>query len=116
MQGDFYTTGKYREKGTQPFDMEKAIIEQPTYVLFNGSEGALTKGPFNALPINSAAMSPSRFSAVCRSDGGSPIKESTRSGGMSLTLIHRLDKARRRAPLSPERGGTASSKVTERRS
>ncbi|MBO9718268.1 MAG: nitrite reductase, copper-containing [Pseudoxanthomonas sp.] len=42
MQGDFYTTGKYREKGHQPFDMEKAIIEQPTYVLFNGSEGALT--------------------------------------------------------------------------
>lgn len=42
MQGDFYTTGKYREKGTQPFDMEKAIDERPTYVLFNGSEGALT--------------------------------------------------------------------------
>ncbi|MRD48999.1 nitrite reductase, copper-containing [Caenimonas koreensis DSM 17982] len=42
MQGDFYTTGKYREKGTQPFDMEKAIAEQPTYVLFNGAEGALT--------------------------------------------------------------------------
>jgi nitrite reductase (NO-forming) len=42
MQGDFYTTGKYREKGSQPFDMEKAIDEHPTYVLFNGSEGALT--------------------------------------------------------------------------
>ncbi|HWK85253.1 MAG TPA: copper-containing nitrite reductase [Caldimonas sp.] len=42
MQGDFYTTGKYREKGLQPFDMEKAIEERPTYVLFNGSEGALT--------------------------------------------------------------------------
>ena len=42
MQGDFYTTGKYREKGLQPFDMEKAIEEHPTYVLFNGSEGALT--------------------------------------------------------------------------
>jgi len=42
MQGDFYTTGKYREKGQQPFDMEKAIAEQPTYVLFNGAEGALT--------------------------------------------------------------------------
>ena len=35
MQGDFYTTGKYREKGLQPFDMEKAIDERPTYVLFN---------------------------------------------------------------------------------
>ncbi|GAA5077359.1 copper-containing nitrite reductase [Lysobacter panacisoli] len=42
MQGDFYTTGKYREKGHQPFDMEKAIDEHPTYVLFNGTEGALT--------------------------------------------------------------------------
>jgi nitrite reductase (NO-forming) len=50
MQGDFYTTGKYREKGLQPFDMEKAIIEQPTYVLFNGSEGALTGD--NALVAN----------------------------------------------------------------
>ncbi len=42
MQGDFYTTGKYREKGHQPFDMEKAIDEHPTYVLFNGSEGSMT--------------------------------------------------------------------------
>jgi nitrite reductase (NO-forming) len=42
MQGDFYTTGRYREKGHQPFDMEKAIDEHPTYVLFNGSEGSLT--------------------------------------------------------------------------
>src|SRR6478752_654763 len=42
MQGDFYTTGKYREKGSQPFDMEKAIDEKPTYVLFNGAEGSLT--------------------------------------------------------------------------
>jgi len=42
MQGDFYTTGKYREKGLQPFDMEKAIDEKPTYVLFNGAEGAMT--------------------------------------------------------------------------
>jgi len=42
MQGDFYTAGKYREKGHQAFDMEKAIDEHPTYVLFNGKEGALT--------------------------------------------------------------------------
>lgn len=42
MQGDFYTTGKYREKGHQGFDMEKAIEEHPTYVLFNGMEGSLT--------------------------------------------------------------------------
>jgi nitrite reductase (NO-forming) len=41
MQGDFYTVGKYREKGLQPFDMQKAIQEQATYVLFNGSENAL---------------------------------------------------------------------------
>jgi len=42
MQGDFDTAGKHREKGDQPFDMEKAIAEQPTYVLFNGAEGAMT--------------------------------------------------------------------------
>ena len=41
MQGDFYTVGSYREKGAQPFDMQKAIDERATYVLFNGSEGAL---------------------------------------------------------------------------
>ena len=41
MQGDFYTVGKYRERGHQDFDMQKAIDEKPTYVLFNGSEGAL---------------------------------------------------------------------------
>lgn len=41
MQGDFYTVGKYREKGHQAFDMQKAIEENATYVLFNGSEGAL---------------------------------------------------------------------------
>jgi nitrite reductase (NO-forming) len=41
VQGDFYTVGKYREKGLQPFDMQKAIDEHATYVVFNGSEGAL---------------------------------------------------------------------------
>src|SRR5678815_1860444 len=44
MQGDFYTVGKYREKGQALFDMQKAIDENPTYVLFNGAESALT-GP-----------------------------------------------------------------------
>jgi nitrite reductase (NO-forming) len=44
MQGDLYTVGKYREKGYQAFDMQKAIDERPTYVLFNGAESALT-GP-----------------------------------------------------------------------
>jgi len=44
MQGDFYTVGKYREKGQQPFDMQKAIDENPTYVLFNGAETSMT-GP-----------------------------------------------------------------------
>ena len=40
-QGDFYTVGKYREKGAQAFDMQKAIDENATYVVFNGSEGAM---------------------------------------------------------------------------
>jgi nitrite reductase (NO-forming) len=42
MQGDFYTAGAYHEKGLQLFDTQKAIDEKPTYVLFNGAEGALT--------------------------------------------------------------------------
>ncbi|MBX5482842.1 MAG: nitrite reductase, copper-containing [Myxococcaceae bacterium] len=42
MQGDFYTQGETGAAGLQPFDMEKAIAEQPTYVLFNGRMGALT--------------------------------------------------------------------------
>lgn len=41
VQGDFYTVGKYRERGAQPFDMQKGIDENPTYIVFNGSEGAL---------------------------------------------------------------------------
>lgn len=42
MQGDFYTKGNYGQAGYQPFDMEKAIKEQPDYVVFNGAVGALT--------------------------------------------------------------------------
>ncbi len=41
MQSEFYTSGHYGEEGLQPFDMEKAIDERPTYVVFNGSVGAL---------------------------------------------------------------------------
>src|SRR5262245_5927052 len=41
VQGDFYTQGSFKAPGLQPFDMEKAIAEQPTYVLFNGRDGAL---------------------------------------------------------------------------
>ena len=41
MQSDFYTKGLHHEKGHQPFDMEKAIDEHPTYVVFNGAEGSL---------------------------------------------------------------------------
>ena len=42
VQGDFYTPGDYRAIGDQPFDMERAIDEDPSYVLFNGRDGALT--------------------------------------------------------------------------
>jgi nitrite reductase (NO-forming) len=42
MQGDFYTTTRYREKGHAPFDMQRAIDENATYVLFNGAETSLT--------------------------------------------------------------------------
>ncbi|MEZ5008770.1 MAG: copper-containing nitrite reductase [Chitinophagales bacterium] len=42
MQGDFYTVGKYGERGQQSFSMEKAMEENPDYVVFNGSVGSLT--------------------------------------------------------------------------
>jgi nitrite reductase (NO-forming) len=41
VQGDFYTAGPYGQAGHQPFSLEKALREQPDYVLFNGSVGAL---------------------------------------------------------------------------
>ncbi|ARS35186.1 copper-containing nitrite reductase [Pontibacter actiniarum] len=41
MQGDFYTKGGFGDAGLQPFDMGKALNEDPTYVVFNGSVGAL---------------------------------------------------------------------------
>lgn len=50
VQGDFYTTGTYHEPGLQSFDMQKLVLEQPTYVLFNGREGSLTGD--NALKSN----------------------------------------------------------------
>lgn len=41
VQSEFYTKGKNGDKGLQPFDMEKAIKEQPEYIVFNGSTGAI---------------------------------------------------------------------------
>jgi nitrite reductase (NO-forming) len=41
MQSEFYTKGKFGEEGLQPFDMEKAVDERPTYVVFNGAVGSL---------------------------------------------------------------------------
>lgn len=42
MQGEFYTKGKNGDPGLQPFDMDKAVKEQPEYVVFNGSVGSTT--------------------------------------------------------------------------
>lgn len=41
-QGDFYTKGNYGESGLQQFNMDKALKEQPDYVVFNGQVGALS--------------------------------------------------------------------------
>ncbi|WP_323175785.1 copper-containing nitrite reductase [Neisseria cinerea] len=41
VQGDFYTKGKKGAQGLQPFDMDKAVAEQPEYVVFNGHVGAI---------------------------------------------------------------------------
>ncbi|WP_117883142.1 copper-containing nitrite reductase [Aureibaculum luteum] len=41
MQGEFYTPGEIGDRGLQPFDMKRAIKEDPNYVVFNGSTDAL---------------------------------------------------------------------------
>lgn len=40
MQSEFYTRGRYGDAGLQPFDMQKAMDENPDYVVFNGSVGS----------------------------------------------------------------------------
>lgn len=51
MQSEFYTTGAFSEKGLQSFDMDKAVREEPEYVVFNGRVGALTgDGALQASP------------------------------------------------------------------
>ncbi len=50
MQGEFYTQGDYHEPGLQPFDMQRAIAEDPAYVVFNGRDAALSGD--NALTAN----------------------------------------------------------------
>lgn len=41
MQGEFYTAGDKGQQGLQPFDMGKALDENPEYVVFNGAVGSL---------------------------------------------------------------------------
>lgn len=42
VQGDFYTAGDFGAPGHQPFDMQRAIDEDPSYVVFNGRVGSMT--------------------------------------------------------------------------
>ncbi|HVO76066.1 MAG TPA: copper-containing nitrite reductase, partial [Ignavibacteriaceae bacterium] len=42
MQSEFYTEGKNGDPGIQSFSQQKAINEEPEYVVFNGSVGSLT--------------------------------------------------------------------------
>ncbi len=42
VQSEFYTQGKNGEPGLQPFSQDKAVNEEPEYVVFNGSVGSLT--------------------------------------------------------------------------
>jgi nitrite reductase (NO-forming) len=41
MQSEFYTAGKFGEEGMQYFDQDKAVDENPAYVVFNGAVGSL---------------------------------------------------------------------------
>ena len=42
MQGEFYTSGKYGDKGLQAFSKEKLLAETPDYFLFNGRVNSLS--------------------------------------------------------------------------
>ncbi len=42
VQSEFYTQGKHGEHGFQIYSLDKARMEQPEYVLFNGRDGILT--------------------------------------------------------------------------
>lgn len=42
MQSEFYTKAKYGTPGLAQLDMDKGVDENPTYIVFNGSVGALT--------------------------------------------------------------------------
>jgi nitrite reductase (NO-forming) len=50
MQSEFYTAGRFMEQGYQAFDFEKALAENPDYVVFNGAVGSLLGD--NALEAN----------------------------------------------------------------
>lgn len=41
VQGDFYTKGDFGQRGFQDFDMQRAIDEDASYVVFNGSANSL---------------------------------------------------------------------------
>ncbi len=41
MQGEFYTVGPHGEKGHQDFSYDKALAENPDYVVFNGRVGSM---------------------------------------------------------------------------
>lgn len=41
MQSEFYTEGDYGERGLQPFDMNRAVDENPPYVVFNGAVNSM---------------------------------------------------------------------------
>ena len=41
VQGDFYTSEDFGAQGLQTFDMQRAIDEDPSYVLFNGRVGSI---------------------------------------------------------------------------
>lgn len=42
MQSEFYTEGTFMEEGLQAFARQKALDEEPEYVVFNGGVGALS--------------------------------------------------------------------------
>lgn len=41
VQSEFYTPGSFGDQGLQPFDMDRALAEDPSHVVFNGRAGSM---------------------------------------------------------------------------
>jgi hypothetical protein len=80
MQGEVYTAGGYGEPGLQPFSMEKALAENPDYVVFNGAVSSPLWWETAAVTtLNSSKLKPSTTGGMIALSSWSSITASSRA-------------------------------------